>query len=168
MKRLAAVVGHSPRTVKRLVKVYRLVRSGMPADQIEAFANTRATNGPFRVAVFLLGTVVGEPIAAQYLFQRLLAESGNRDLANLTSDLAFKNNPDKIDTAVWDKVATFLDEIRLDGDGIIRLEEVHAYLHKVSRYSFVAGKFELAHTEPTQPRLLYGLRVGLGPALYHD
>ncbi|WP_405996672.1 P-loop NTPase fold protein [Streptomyces sp. NBC_00829] len=62
----------TPRAAKRLVNLYRLVRIGMPATDLPAFASSTGP-APYQAVQILLGVLAGNPRAAEELFRRLLA-----------------------------------------------------------------------------------------------
>ncbi|MFF4260429.1 P-loop NTPase fold protein [Streptomyces sp. NPDC001663] len=62
----------TPRAAKRLVNLYRLVRIGVPATDLPAFASTTVP-APYQAVQILLAVLAGSPRAAEELFRRLLA-----------------------------------------------------------------------------------------------
>ncbi|WP_189265605.1 P-loop NTPase fold protein [Streptomyces fuscichromogenes] len=71
MTRLGALLP-TPRAAKRLVNLYRLVRIGVPATDLPAFASSSGP-APFQAVQILLAVLAGSPRAAEELFRRLLA-----------------------------------------------------------------------------------------------
>ncbi|WP_078662417.1 P-loop NTPase fold protein [Streptomyces bicolor] len=66
----------TPRAAKRLVNLYRLVRIGIPATDLPAFASSSGP-APYQAVQILLAVLAGDPRAAEELFRRLLACPGD-------------------------------------------------------------------------------------------
>ncbi len=138
MQSLASLVGRSPRAVKRFVNVYRLIRSGIAANRIDDFAGTRRAPGPFRIAMLLLGAVVGVPVTAQILLQLLQRASPEESLAHHVSTTLFTTTPIGADEEHWQDIIKKLQDVA-DQNGDLEMIEVQEYADEISRYSFVTG-----------------------------
>lgn len=71
MKDLAALVGRSPREVKRFLNVYRIVKAAIPPDEVSSFIGTNVKRGEFRFPMLLLALVSGMPQLASLLLLEL-------------------------------------------------------------------------------------------------
>jgi hypothetical protein len=67
----------TPRAVKRLVNLYRLVRAGIPHAELDGYIGGGA--GPFRVDLVLLAMSVSAPSCARTLLTTLLDSDGDGD-----------------------------------------------------------------------------------------
>ncbi|OKJ93115.1 P-loop NTPase fold protein [Amycolatopsis sp. CB00013] len=65
---------HTPREIRKLVNLYRLVRIGIPDAELEAFVA-----GPYRAVLVLLALLVADPEAARTTFIALSGEESSRD-----------------------------------------------------------------------------------------
>lgn len=61
----------TPRSVKRFVNIYRLIRVGLADDEVAAFEGTPETPGEYRVVLMLLAVVTGFPNIAPRFLGRL-------------------------------------------------------------------------------------------------
>ena len=61
MQELAGLIGRSPRSVKRFVNVYRLLRAALPYDELALFSGSAGPTARFRPAMLLLAFAVGLP-----------------------------------------------------------------------------------------------------------
>jgi hypothetical protein len=75
MKSLANYVGSSPRRVKRLINVYRIIKAGRSAQQIDEFLTRRDDGGirpgPYQVVIALLVIGTGPPSSASAILKEL-------------------------------------------------------------------------------------------------
>ncbi|MGK4596142.1 P-loop NTPase fold protein [Amycolatopsis sp. w19] len=65
---------NTPREIRKLVNLYRLVRIGIPDAELEAFVA-----GPYRAVLVLLALLVADPEAARATFIALSGEESSRD-----------------------------------------------------------------------------------------
>ncbi|WP_394363031.1 P-loop NTPase fold protein [Amycolatopsis sp. SB7-3] len=65
---------NTPREIRKLVNLYRLVRIGIPDAELEAFVA-----GPYRAVLVLLALLVADPAAARATFIALSAGESSRD-----------------------------------------------------------------------------------------
>ena len=66
----------TPRTAKRLVNIYRMLRVSVPDSELEAFLPNGGNE--YQAVVLLLGILIGRPSRAHKVFQKLEA-SGDVD-----------------------------------------------------------------------------------------
>ncbi|WP_410645381.1 P-loop NTPase fold protein [Amycolatopsis sp. lyj-346] len=72
-----AVLLPTPRAVKKLANLYRLVRLSVPEERLEKFLG----DAEYQAAALLLATLVGDPHRARSLLVRLSSPSSVRDIA---------------------------------------------------------------------------------------
>jgi hypothetical protein len=82
----------TPRAVKRLVNLYRLVRVGIPHHELDGYIGDGA--GPFRVDLVLLAVSVSAPACARTLLATLLASNGNGNDINQVVERLAADRPD--------------------------------------------------------------------------
>jgi KAP family P-loop domain/Clp amino terminal domain, pathogenicity island component len=78
---MAGVIVPTPRAVKRLVNIYRMLRVSVPADEVQAFMPEG--EGEYQVVVLLVAILVGRPAEACQIFAKLTANSDDDDIWNL-------------------------------------------------------------------------------------
>jgi hypothetical protein len=78
LPRLATLLP-TPRSIKKLSNLYRLLRISVPADQLDAFLG-EATDGPYQAASLLLAIVISESGQARDLLTHLLAAAPDTDI----------------------------------------------------------------------------------------
>ncbi|WP_280408127.1 P-loop NTPase fold protein [Nocardia brasiliensis] len=64
----------TPRAVKKMVNLYRLVRLSIPDEQLDSWVGSPPNGGPYQAAALLLGALVGTPDEAYDLLKRLTFE----------------------------------------------------------------------------------------------
>ncbi|MCK9878517.1 P-loop NTPase fold protein, partial [Frankia sp. Ag45/Mut15] len=67
----------TPRAGKKLINLYRLVRIGVPEDDLAAF-----TAGPYQAVLLLLAVIVGQPALAAPLLGALATSTGDGDIVD--------------------------------------------------------------------------------------
>lgn len=77
-----AVLLPTPRAVKKLANLYRLVRLSVPEERLENFLD----DAEYQAAALLLATLVGDPHRARSLLVRLSTSSSVRDIAEELED----------------------------------------------------------------------------------
>jgi hypothetical protein len=71
MVSLSEVIGRTPRTLKRFVNVYRIIRAGLKGKTLDDFKGTTPKNGQYRAVLVLLGVAHGKPDFAPRFFEKL-------------------------------------------------------------------------------------------------
>lgn len=142
---LSPLLGRSPRALKRFVNVYRVVKAGLGAHELETLT-TAPEDGRFAAAdaiLLLLAIDTGTPAAARPFFamlQRMAdADELGACLRRLDTDEEAKAAPD------WPRLRAHL----LDAAGRLRLPDdartLRTWLARISRFSF--------HAEPAATAL---------------
>lgn len=103
IKRLRSLVD-TPRAVKRLVNLYRLVRAGIPHEELDEFIGNGT--GPFRVDLLLLAVSVSSPSCARTLLGELREEPTDPSLVQVVERLA--GGPNEHD--LWPRLVALLRE----------------------------------------------------------
>ncbi|MEA2570789.1 MAG: hypothetical protein QOI24_2790 [Acidobacteriota bacterium] len=127
MKLLSGLVGRSPRTVKRFVNTYRIIRAGVPARRIEALLEENPV-GDYKMILLLLAIVVGTPTISVELFKAL------RDAPPETAIDAFTGKLEE--SGEWKKAANAITAIAKSVKGEMTVGHLREHLDNVGRYSF--------------------------------
>ena len=128
MKELAPLIGSSPRTVKRYINVYRMLRSKTGFSSIDA-PKTREI-GDYRLILFLLALVVAHPVKALALKDHTapLPKNLGEALDKLPAELANLPLPESL-----------MKDIRE-----IPMDNFHRAFNRVARFSFRLMGLEVA------------------------
>jgi hypothetical protein len=95
----------TPRAVKRLVNRYRLVRTGIPHEELDQYIGNGS--GPFQVDLVLLAISVSAPAAARTLLSTLLA---GKDDADTIVQVVERLGADQPDNEIWRRLTPVLGE----------------------------------------------------------
>src|SRR5207244_2340242 len=68
---LSRVIGKTPRTLKRFVNVYRIIKAGLNGQELEAFVGTGPSDAQYRAVLVLLAVAYGAPDVAPTFFRVL-------------------------------------------------------------------------------------------------
>jgi len=71
----------TPRAVKRLVNLYRILRIGVSDAVVDEFLGTAARGGPYQAAAFLLAVIVGSPEEGRQLLVALRSARRDKEIA---------------------------------------------------------------------------------------
>jgi hypothetical protein len=87
MEQLAPILGRTPRSIKRFVNLYRLIKAGIEEEDKRA---SFLANGDFRYVLLLLALDTGMPEVAPTIFNeiRLAAEGNDQTLMALADGRA--------------------------------------------------------------------------------
>jgi len=113
----------TPRSAKRLVNLYRLLRIGVPEPELAAFIGDEH-GGPFQAAAILLATVIGRPADARALLTALPA-------GNPTDDII-----DFLHEHHWPQLANIIESIRKATTMNGELANFQRWGTTVARFSF--------------------------------
>jgi hypothetical protein len=123
MTRLGPLLS-TPRAAKRLVNLYRLVRTGIPHAELAAFTGS-GTGGPYQAVQVLLAILVGRPTAAHRVFTEIMCAPPDSDVLSVLADISVE-------------LGKIAQQVPLHG----HVEEYHRWCPVLARYSF--------HTRPDQ------------------
>jgi hypothetical protein len=139
MQQLAIVIGRSPRSLKRFVNVYRLIRASLPHDELPLFKGSADSPGPFRAAMLLLAFVVGLPELADDLVSAIeqAVEQGKeaQAFAKLLERLSARQTSDPEE---WERLQAFRTEQgSLGAWGKLTAGELIRWTDRIVQYSFI-------------------------------
>jgi hypothetical protein len=143
MDQLAAIVGRSPRAVKRFVNVYRLIRAGISTSDYYAFVGTAAKPGDYQIVLLLLAIVIGEPTIAQSLFRYVDEQPKGQSLSEFMTKMpATKAKAPRFKgSKEWSVIEAFIKDYSKREGARVTVEQLQVYQHRVGQYSFRVGRF---------------------------
>ena len=135
---LAPLLGRSPRTLKRFVNVYRLIKAGLTSTELAAFLrHTDKRLGDYSAVLFLLAVDTGLPRTSRALFDVLLGYARDESEKEVGADQLIIDVERKVSGANtdWIKLKAWMTTFhyRFDPRSILRLI---AWAPRTSRYSF--------------------------------
>jgi hypothetical protein len=134
MKSLSFMVNRSPRSTKRFVNVYRIIRASHTVSVSKGGeANSELVAHNYKAILFLVAVLIGQPELVQAFFNCLQAHA-NDDI--LLSEFLSKNK----ELTGLNRVFTSLNS-KQENHGNIRIGELKKYQGLVARYSFRVGHF---------------------------
>ena len=143
MSAVAPLVGTTPRTVKRFVNTYRLLKAR--ADDPGEFGHLQGSIGDHEVVAFLLAVVTGRPT----VYQRLLpALKRAPDRATLQSVMAELSSAGETDPALADVLAWLGSYPRYAGAPAHRYAK---WVTDVARFSFTPATTDVGRTAVPTP-----------------
>jgi hypothetical protein len=131
MARLGAML-HTPRAVKRLANLYRLIRVSIPDADSEEFTGTQA-GGPYQVIQILLAILAGQPAAAQPIFTELMSAAPGSDILQVLGKAAADDFPE---ASACRSISAALNSITAETAVMTTIEEYQRWCPVVARYSF--------------------------------
>lgn len=145
---LSRVIGKTPRTLKRFVNVYRIIKAGLDADRLAAFMGTGPSDAQYVAVLVLLSIAHGAPDVAPAFFHelKLIHEEA---LAKKKKDIGLKallqhmsTPPPELDESLTIAWSTLIGELhRASKDaGDISLAVLREWLPVVVRYTFQLGR----------------------------
>jgi len=137
------IIGKSPRTVKRFVNIYRIIKAGLDAKRLAAFKGTNGREAEYPAVLVLLSIAHGQPELTPTFFRALKQEYQQN--ANLTLKTLLAKPPVHFSVDVelkesWEHLLTdlnaFCDKEKID----IPLETLNKWLPVIVRYTFQLGR----------------------------
>jgi hypothetical protein len=131
---LAGIVGRSPRTVKRFINIYRILKASDPRSQMAGFAEGDCT---FRVPMFLLGVLTGRPRQAEIFFEHIRKAKVNDTLLDLMPML--RNAPKDADQTEKDEWRAFYENLKKfpeEHKEAIRGKDLKQWLPDICRFGY--------------------------------
>ncbi len=126
IKRLRPLLD-TPRAIKRLVNLYRLVRAGVPHEELDAYIGNGT--GPFLIDLVLLAISVSAPSCARTLLSALLDSENSDDITRLAERFAAEES----DQEIWQRLFVVLRrEITMHGN----LATYRERAGTIARFSF--------------------------------
>ena len=151
MVAIGNIIGKSPRTVKRFVNIYRIIKAGLDAERLAAFKGTDGRKAEYPAVLVLLSIAHGQPELTPTFFRALklrYEKKPNLTLKTFIGEAPYHNQgpaeyPVQIDDELkegWahliDNLNTFCDEQKID----IPLETLNKWLPVIVRYTFQLGR----------------------------
>ena len=132
MRYLAAYVGSSPRRVKRLVNVYRLIKAGLSATQLSTFVTERssddsARSGPYQIVIGLLVIGTGASARSGQILNELAQCDPGEKIDKLVERLRDHNHPE------WTMAAQVVEAL-MRSQKPINVAELRGWARKVGRF----------------------------------
>lgn len=124
----------TPRSVKRLVNMYRLVRVTVGHDELDDFVGAHG-DGPYQAVLVLLTLVVSAPASARALITALRDAPEDRDVSSVVADLA-RTDTTPGGVRIWPKVMDVLATVRDHPDMRRNLITYRTWSGTVARFSF--------------------------------
>ena len=124
----------TPRTAKRLVNIYRMLRVSVPDSELEAFLPSGGNE--YQAVVLLLGILIGRPSLAHEVFQRLEASDVD-DVWKVLAEF----------TDVYEALASIRSDIKVTQAGLYR-----RWIPRVARFSFRLSDIRPRTEETTSTR----------------
>jgi len=154
MKELTPLIGRSPRSVKRFLNCYRLIKVGMRPAQLKTFLGKHGRVGEYEAVMILLGIITGAPSISLYFIEQLEKYPKKEKPGSLHSfldDLDY--NPEIHSQPDWTRVKEFLQKHISPGeDSVGILSTLIAITPRVSRYSFRVARVEGLHPRRSQTK----------------
>ena len=144
MVAIGDIIGKSPRTVKRFVNIYRIIKAGLDAKRLAAFKGTNGRQAEYPAVLVLLSVAHGQPELTPTFFRALkLQYAKNANLTLKTFVAKPAAYPVDIDIELkesWDQLIkdldTFCDDKKID----ISLKTLNKWLPVIVRYTFQLGR----------------------------
>jgi hypothetical protein len=126
----------TPRSLKKLVNIYRLVRLAVTdTDRAQYLA------GPYQAAALLLAILIGRPDHATAAFTAVLNATAGSDVIDILRRAAPASDPD------WHPVRRVLDDLTAATTLTPDLPSYQRYCRELARYSFYTQElWKAAHT----------------------
>jgi hypothetical protein len=129
MQAMNFMLGESPRTIKRFINLYRLIRTHAKfrfVDQNEM--------EHYYAAIILLGIMTGIPLLSKHIFQKIKSEADDRAFISLLNSIIEPNNAD------YQLISGLVHVIENNSEyrpiGAIEVKKFQANIDLVSRFSF--------------------------------
>jgi hypothetical protein len=129
MAQLGALVP-TPRAAKKLVNLYRLVRVGINAEDLQGFVSPSPSEpGEHQAVQVLLTLLVGHPEQASQLFKHILAAASSEKITDV-----LRNGPTQ--AAIGPRAADVLDTINANIEVRLDVAAYQRWCPLLARYSF--------------------------------
>jgi hypothetical protein len=173
---LSKIIGTTPRTLKRFVNIYRIIKAGLDGDQLEAFIGAGPSGDQYLAVLLLLGIAHGSPDVAPVFFLELKKHhekavgSKKKSVSLLTfleevPSLPAFNDPSL--KPAWLYLTSALQAAPKESTDI-PLAVLRKWLPVVVRYTFQLGRLssEVAPERPSsEQRLIESYRLSQVPSL---
>ena len=134
--KLARQAGQSPRTIKRFVNIYRLLRTTLTREDLAMLVGAQGKSNYYRSIIAQLAILTGAPNLADEFFKKLDLISDEATVTTLIVEL--KANAKITESNEWPVVESSLVKLsRIDGSPQM-LADLRKFTNIVRRYSFKA------------------------------
>ena len=141
LARLAPFAGDSPRTIKRFVNVYRLLRTALDDDDLHVLVGKKGESRIYRAIIAQLAIVTGAPTLADAYFDAL----GSKNKADKTTPTTLINALEKMARTAapreWKAIEGSLGVLKELDNSKEMLAEMRDRANVVKRYSFSARSY---------------------------
>ncbi|MEW6736576.1 MAG: P-loop NTPase fold protein, partial [Acidobacteriota bacterium] len=140
----------SPRTAKRYVNTYRLLRASVPESQLAAFIGNE-DHGQYRAVLLLLAILIGYPEPATDILHDLIERKHPEDWWQFIDEIvAMHTNgdiemPSNIETERWKDLEKKLQQLRALIPERQSCQDFVEWARRVARYSFQSGRILRLH-----------------------
>ena len=126
----------TPRAVKKLINLYRLIRIGIPEGELASFVGG-SQGGTYQAVLILLAVVVGRPTLAASVLRAIRdAEPETGDITKLLRHLAEADGIQPNASKELREIADLIESIRSEAPVLGQLAEYQAWCPMVARLSF--------------------------------
>lgn len=153
MKSLADVISRSPRSVKRFLNCYRLIKVSLTPKELANFVQEGASS-EFKSVMVLLGIITGAPTAALFVTEEIENWTWMNKRAPTMADLLsrLEKNEELLRQPDWDSLKTFLTKVGASGGSTKLFDACKRNAPRVSRFSFRISRAEAAGPKRTSNR----------------
>lgn len=162
MIRLSKVIGKTPRTMKRFVNVYRIIKAGLGGERLDALVGEGKEGGEYRAVLMLLAVAHGAPEVAPLFFRGIKsaheptgAEAEHDPGLKAFLETASRQRSGSTDPAPddWPFVIAELQKFAARYEDDIPLAVLVDWAPVVVRYTFQLGRLseEIDPPEKTDP-----------------
>ena len=134
---LAPLLGRSPRSLKRFVNLYRLIKARLTPSEHKAFTRKSDRSiADYEAVLFLLAIDTGLPRVSRLFFDELIAISREPNAHTVDQKQFVERLARKADSSDWDTLRAWIEVHAQDerfNHGVMRIAAV---VDQVSRYSF--------------------------------
>jgi hypothetical protein len=120
----------TPRAIKKLTNLYRLLRISITEDRLDEFIGDES-GGPYQAAALLLAILISEPGHARELLTCILRPEPTADLTGDITDLLKASEKE-----VTLRLASTIDQLRQTTPVLGAVHVYQAWALTVARYSF--------------------------------
>jgi hypothetical protein len=140
---LAPLLGRSPRSLKRFVNIYRLIKARLTPSEHKAFTRKSDKSiADYEAVLFLLAIDTGLPRVSRLVFDELNAISREPNAHTVDQKQFIERLARKADSSDWDTLRAWIEGHAQDkrfNQGVMRIAAV---VEQVSRYSFQTAYLE--------------------------
>lgn len=142
MQELSPILGRSPRSIKRFINVYRLIKVGLDEADLALFFEAHANEvSDAQIVMFLLATLTGMPAASRLIFRMIedvYEKSAPTAAAPKLIELIGALNEDTFPSirADLERLTDWITDFQEDELANISISQLHKWVPRVSRYSF--------------------------------